>query len=317
MKTITIRLCILVMMLALLGCAAAPVPSASAGESTAPIETAPVIDMEPSKEPSVQPDAPAQLEPYAPLDVTDTLPATYDLDGDGTADTLDFSRIDGGEDAPYRLSVAFGGGQASYSMDTYIITEHPSVWLADMNGDGLTEVYISGDTGSDDYVTYAWRYADGVFGPVRFSGETRTYGCDDGSYLDGDIEAFDGDIFKIGSIIDMLGSYGGFRPYQYQADGSIGPIADTIWDLSANETALKTIREIPVVWVLESGDVAGSITAGSSLTVSGSDGESAVWFTDENGKIGRIELTPNTGEWGYLIDGVPEYECFETLPYAG
>ena len=36
-----------------------------------------------------------------------------------------------------------------------------------------------------------------------------------------------------------------------------------------------------------------------------------------DGRICRIPLERKTGAFGFTVDGVDEYDCFETLYYAG
>ncbi len=317
MKKLAIMLLAAAMVISLFGCTQIMPPDQSAEETPAATDTGTATPSDSPDETSGSAGIPVEAEPYTPVELEAAQLYSCDLDGDGTSDTFMLSRTGTDEHAPYGVSVTFGGGQADYAMETYITEDRVDMWLCDLDGDGLPEIYVTGDTGSDDYITYAWRYASGAFGPVEFTGEDRTYGCADGSYLDGSIGAFDGDMLKIDSVIDMLGSYGGYRPYQYKEDGSMGPVVDTIWDLSANESVLTVASAIPVTFLDESTETAGTLDAGATLTVTASDGCSRVWFTDGGGNMGYIELTPNTDDWGYLINGIPEYDCFETLPYAG
>ena len=47
-----------------------------------------------------------------------------------------------------------------------------------------------------------------------------------------------------------------------------------------------------------------------------SDGRERMWFETEKGKGGVLLLVPDEGDM-WLIDGTPEADCFEELPYSG
>ncbi len=330
MKKTFIMILAAVMSVCLAACAGTSVPGENdpQGESAEPTNVIvtvsaeptaspePMITELPTEEPTAAPVI-EQPEAYTPVEITSALPYTCDLDGDGAADVVDFAPENTEPDAIYRLSVTFGGTRSVYAMDTDIIIDDFQIWLCNMNGDELPELYLCGGCGDDYYVTYAWSYQGGEFKPVTFSGESRADANSDGSYFFGYIELFDGTIFKMGGVVNILGTYGAYRPYEYKADGTIGPLDDSLWAIDNNEMAIKTIRELPVSWIDEGGETKGTLAVGTSIYVTATDGQNSVWFTDENGNNGRIEVERAEDDFISYIDGVAEYDCFEELPYAG
>ena len=56
---------------------------------------------------------------------------------------------------------------------------------------------------------------------------------------------------------------------------------------------------------------------GTILQVTGTDGKSFVDVITEDGVTGRIAITQPAGDWQWYINGEPELEYFELVPYAG
>ena len=73
----------------------------------------------------------------------------------------------------------------------------------------------------------------------------------------------------------------------------------------------KVLRELLAV-----DNVSFTLEPGDKVWPLASDGYSRLWFKTGGGKTGVLLLTPDE-ENMWLIDGVPEAEFFENLPYAG
>ncbi len=56
---------------------------------------------------------------------------------------------------------------------------------------------------------------------------------------------------------------------------------------------------------------------GTVLQVTGTDGKSFVDVITNDGVTGRIAVEQPAGDWQWYIDGKPELEYFELVPYAG
>lgn len=311
----------LVLLLALTACVRQERPSAE----TPPAETAekpaaeePAIEEPAAEEPAAAAEAPDLSEGW--LELTNLLPYSFDWDGDGEAETVDIQpmKTNGEADGvafPLRLE---NNGQVWRSMD-------PGVWnvslfLTDLGGDGSYELFLSGDLGSDDYVTYGWRLTDGDPETIKFTGEVRYDNVTWVDYVEGSfVDATRNGQIRIDSFLYMLGTYGGVRPYAFNDKGEIAPVEGTIWDYPENSYALTLRTALTAEAVAErNGNPTGemlTLEAGDKLTLTGSDGVSHAWFETADGRFGVLEAEKQ--DWQWFIGGMEENEIFSDLPYAG
>ena len=78
--------------------------------------------------------------------------------------------------------------------------------------------------------------------------------------------------------------------------------------------SLTLMKELPVT--LSDGSEA-TLQKGDQLIITQSDKVSIVYFRTRDGREGSFPIEPNLEEgWGSLINGAPEYDTFENLPYA-
>ena len=78
--------------------------------------------------------------------------------------------------------------------------------------------------------------------------------------------------------------------------------------------SLTLTAELPVTLSDGSDDV---LREGDQLVISQTDKVSIVYFRTRDGREGSFPIEPNLEEgWGSLVNGVPEYDLFEYLPYA-
>ena len=77
---------------------------------------------------------------------------------------------------------------------------------------------------------------------------------------------------------------------------------------------LSLVRDLPVT--LDDG-TESTFGPGTILQVTGTDGKSFVDVITEDGVTGRIAITQPAGDWQWYINGEPELEYFELVPYAG
>ena len=247
--------------------------------------------------------------PYTalPAEISGRLPFVYDLDGDGENETIDLVPD---EEDEGRLSLTVDGFPVGsvFSVDGASM----ALWLADADGDGTAEIYFSGDLGSDDYVTSAWR--GDTLEPISFTGECRR-GADPSlvtSTADGRA-AFSGWRMYLVSWSYQLGTYRAARDYELR-DGVIAPTEGSDWSYDANRAELTVTKDLPVT--TDSGEET-VLPPGTSVRLLGTDGNN-VRFSAGDGTSGVIRMEFRQGENpGWTIAGVREDEYFETLPYSG
>lgn len=130
--------------------------------------------------------------------------------------------------------------------------------------------------------------------------------------------------------IDILGSYRACHEHTLNAEFVLEPAGDGLWhvleDDAYQETieyyTLTTTREIPVQALVDGQYKDTTLGPDKDIRVTAWDEGNTVYFLSAaDGSAGRffVTLDKDTEEWGraYLIDGVPEFDCFEELPYAG
>ena len=66
-----------------------------------------------------------------------------------------------------------------------------------------------------------------------------------------------------------------------------------------------------------SGGSSSSLSVGTQIRLTATDGESWVSYTDKNGGEGTIQVERNGEYWGWNINGAADTTYFESLPYAG
>ena len=139
-----------------------------------------------------------------------------DLDGDGAMETVILKR-EGVEGEEYISLYLFGADGSFHSYDLYVLWLEEA-FAADINGDGLLELFISCDFYSDDYVTYCFNYTDaGGLTALQFAGIDR-YGdgepYTDGGY--GKITGMNGSTVALTGSQDVLGTWMASREFHLE-----------------------------------------------------------------------------------------------------
>jgi|GEM_PF-363318 len=248
-----------------------------------------------------------------PLEITDRLPFSRDVDGDSVPEVIDLT--DAGEEDYRRLTVDGEPLSDVFSADP----ERMHLWLTDLDADGKAELLYCADMGSDDYVTSAW-HAD-TLEPIRFTMETRNGrdGRERTDTADGKV-VFSMERLFLESWTYQLGTYASVRPYEL-LDGSVIAPENTEylwgsgdWEYLTNRVYLTVKRDLPVT-MDGAGD--GTLLPGTRILLLGTDG-TTVRFRTEDGLTGTMALELHDGDdSGWYIGGVRETDCFEMLPYAG
>lgn len=317
-------------------------------ESDPPQVLAVAIRVVPSEEPAEdivtpadpQPVAPVpeepEAEPFAPVELPaqDPVPAEIpydgitlygfqsirteivrsgeaDLDTDGAMETVQLLRIwDQYDQQSFILRIQKGTEVFDTGMDEGELSYPPSfnarIWLADLDADACPEIYFCGDMASDDYVLNAWSCKSGTPEQIPF---------EDQLFLEASILSISEGSLQLESTQDVLGSYEAVRAYVLH-DGVLVPLGDA-WQIVPANTSysrLSLVRDLPVT--LDDG-TESTFGPGTILQVTGTDGKSFVDVITEDGVTGRIAITQPAGDWQWYINGEPELEYFELVPYAG
>lgn len=122
--------------------------------------------------------------------------------------------------------------------------------------------------------------------------------------------------FSLSSRLDILGTYMAYRTYHVGENGM--PEADeTVYTIfyegGRDLYKMKTAREIPVTI----GEEETVLEAGTELWPVRTDGETWLEAEDADGRAVRIHVERGESQFTYTIDGVSEYDCFESLRYVG
>ena len=317
-------------------------------ESDPPQVLAVAIRVVPSEEPAEdivtpadpQPVAPVpeepEAEPFAPVELPaqDPVPAEIpydgvtlygfpavrteivrsgeaDLDTDGAMETVQLLRIwDQYDQQSFILRIQKGTEVFDTGMDEGELSYPPSfnarIWLADLDADACPEIYFCGDMASDDYVLNVWSCKSGTPELIPF---------EDQLFLEASILSISEGSLQLESTQDVLGSYEAVRAYVLH-DGVLVPLGDA-WQIVPANTSysrLSVVRDIPVTLDDGTQSVFGP---GTVLQVTGTDGKSFVDVITNDGVTGRIAVEQPAGDWQWYIDGKPELEYFELVPYAG
>ena len=261
----------------------------------------------------------ARIEGYC-LSIVDQLPCSADLDGDGAMETVDLvTHVPEDEYPRWALTVTKDGQQKRFETD--IPCDMPyDLWMGDLDEDGGYELFFHGDMASDDYLIYGFRWD---LSPLLFDPDERAIRWEEpkqSTVFDGYIEGFEDGHIVIDGVVDMLGTHWGVRYYSLGDDGIIGPMS-AVWafdDEVEEDRSLIVTRELTAYKAAVRKDPGEAFTVepGETLIPLASDGCERMWFKTGKGKSGVLLLTPDE-ENMWLIDGVPEAEYFETLPYAG
>lgn len=244
-----------------------------------------------------------------------------DLNGDGLQEEvlLQMEWPEGWEELVLYVFDPDGNVQST----TMYFVRMTGAFAADLDGDGMLELMVSGDLASDDYYTYAYHYsADNSLEQLSFANVERgdvVEGYSDCGY--GMVTKVDGEEITLVGSQDVLGTWMCSRIFSLK-DGRFETVDDGLWhmiDLTDDEDtweyrSLVPTKEIKVHF--EDGSD-GAIEAGEAFLVTASDKVSKVYFETRDGKCGSFEIAPDKENgWGSLIDGENEEAYFEFVPYA-
>lgn len=253
--------------------------------------------------------------------VPEDTPVAADLDGDGASERVSWAMVPGDSDPMLTLSVETADGETlTYPTD---IIWNQSVYILDLDGDGVLEILMTGDVMSDDYYTVCLHLVRGALYEVLFPDSERgenTQGYYKSGY--GLIKAIDGNHIALAGSQDVLGTWFATRTVALSPAGRFEFDDDGLWRRDALEpddeawqyAALTTSVELPCA------DAAGNpgvLAPGTQLIVVASDKRESAAFVTRDGVSGTLSISPDYERgWGWLVDGVAEDQCFEYIPYA-
>ena len=265
----------------------------------------------------------------APLTPSAGEALAIDLDGDGTRETLSWQMAPGEYDDNLTLTVeAENGASQTYATD---IIWNEGVYVVDLDDDGAQEIFLTGDVMSDDYYTWCLRWDGARLYEVLFpDGERGENG--DGYYKQGygRVNAVGDNLLSLSGSQDVLGTWFATRvltltPYDRfefndaglwlrSLDGYEGPEDnDDLW----NYAALTVAQPLPYGDEHDPDQSAGTLEPGEKILIYASDKEEVAYFSTRDGVSGALAISQNYEQgWGWLVDGIPEEECFEYVPYA-
>ena len=258
----------------------------------------------------------------APLPADSIL--SIDLDGDGTEESVSWSRIPDDFDEHLVLTVTTPSGETvTYTTG---INGEQAVYVTDLDGDGMQELLLTGDVMSDDYYTWCLHYANGAFHEVLFPDVERGDNNTDRYYKYGygRITTLEGNRITLTGSQDVLGTWFASRTFALTPWERFEFDDEGLWvrhpgdekdleDLWAY--AALTVKKA-LAYVDDQGN-AGLLQPGDRILIYASDKETSAWFTTQDGVSGVLSIVPDYERgWGRMVDGIPEEECFEYMPYA-
>ena len=251
-------------------------------------------------------------------------PVSMDLDGDGTEETVSWTMAAADEyTSLLELTVADGDGAISCRTE-YCSAE--AAFAADLDGDGVVELLLTGDYASDDYGTTCLHFVHNRLEKLQFADGNR--GENSGERQDegyGMLVGIKGNAVTLSGSQDVLGTWFAHRTYaladgwfdfadggEWVRDIEIDELDDTFWEESYS---VLTTR-VPLAYTGEDG-AAAELPAGAKLLICASDKASYARFIARDGAAGTLAIAPDTDRgWGMLVNGMGEEDCFEFIPYA-
>ena len=225
----------------------------------------------------------------------------YDLSGSGQKESVTFTQQTGITPMA-KLRVT----QAGTVYEANMTLLNARCWIADLDGDNVAELYVSGDTVSGGALTYGWQLGETGLESIPIADEIRTQDADGSVCVAGRIEQIDED--GIVYMTDSAELPGGTYTAQAMFYGVGGEFAalDGYWTLEGGEEL--TLRTALNVTLRDGTQL--TLPAGTKLRLTGSDRETMADFETESGVQGTLELEKQRGYDGWYINGKKDAELF-------
>jgi len=207
-----------------------------------------------------------------------------------------------GEDMAIELTFEHNGAELK-AMVEYLALE--GCYVGDTTpADGYTELYVIGDMGSEDYMTYVYRVAGGQIQAAA---------------IEGRVESVSGNgMVQVSCMLNVLGSH--VANCMYALDEGLQAVRQGDYSIRLHEGSwedevLTTVKGGLAITAQDGSD-GQTWSSGERFLLAATDGESYAVLMAEDGGYYTIEIEPSP-EGGWLIQGQPEGEWFEELNYAG
>lgn len=174
--------------------------------------------------------------------------------------------------------------------------------------DGRTFVLLNTDESSDDFLLFVYEITDGTIQERDCMEKI--------SLRNGTVNT---ESLTLWVNLDVLGTYTSMMDYTIGEDGRLSQ-QEEFFQIESEGSAwdnLTNVRELPVM-------VDGEETVlpvGSQIRITATDNAgTAVFYNEsikESGEIHYIRGDGGEDTWTIYIDGIPDYEYFEMVPYAG
>ena len=230
--------------------------------------------------------------------------------GDSVRDTISYWTYED-EYGAMSLTVSLNGQEyteeswSTFSVEPYLVCVEENFYL-----------YVEGYAGNDYRVLYVYDLAGGEIELMdEFSNAGFVRVWEENAGIDGiyyTVLFNDPSEFILGSKCDLLGTKTAYRNYNVDADGTLRPLSD-IYELDQDLEPIVSVVSLDVIILPE--NKVETVPAGTEFSFLRTDNESYVDLKMEDGRECRIEFEEI--DYTSCINGVPEWECFENLMYAG
>ncbi len=231
-------------------------------------------------------------------------------EGDGQKDTISYWTYAGEYGESY-LNVSVNGetyeekAWCGFDIDPYLVCV-----------DGAFYLYVEGSSANDYRTVYIYDISSGTPQLMEeYSGAGFLNVWDPDAGIDGVYYTAvfnDPAEFTLGSKCNLLGTKTAYRNYTVDADGTLLPLSD-VYELDQDLEPIVSVVPLDVT-ILPKNKVE-TVPTGTEFSFLRTDNESYVDLKMEDGRECRIEIEEI--DYTPCINGVPEWDCFEDLMYAG
>ncbi len=289
MKRVILLWTAVVLLTGLLACGAPAAPKKVNVESPRPEATASQTD-----------DGAPTAVPTSENGLLLLLDCTADLDGDGQTERVYIES----DDYEWTYITVYAGDSVLSDKLCYIYAPPVCAIEAIWADAGTRQIVLSGDTGSDDFVTVIYAYENGTLRSLQ---------------LDGSPEGITGDgTMRIGGYIDLFGTYGATCSYTIHEDMTAELSSDyevTTYDGYEQERALTVQKD-----GLSAKTAAGEIIllpVGTTLVLRSTNLADTARCSASIGEDVYLSISKQADDWQWYVNGVPEGDWFGELMYAG
>lgn len=238
--------------------------------------------------------------PLSPMELTQKTPFHYDMDSDAMKETVDFVQPDAsGAGAVLRIKK----DDAVFEQKMAVLKDC-CCWIADLDGNGEAEIYVSGDAVDGEYRTYGWTLDENGIRCVTFRPTLQRTDANGAVCIDGAIEKMEDSIVYLKRELHVADrSYTG-HAYYAVTDDQLEPL-DGYWTLDRAE-AVKL--KAPLAVTFDNGTET-TLKKGTALYFAATDLQTLLKLETEDGLQTTWDVSVKNGVWSY--EGKPLGDLFE------